>query len=92
MKAALVGPRLPWILRHPDSGLELAVPQQPCRGLSRSADCLGVQQQGRAQRLRENDVPVEVMVFPVEIHVFLMFKTWLKAYGATADFFVRYLN
>jgi dipeptidyl aminopeptidase/acylaminoacyl peptidase len=39
------------------------------------------------QRLREKKVPVEVLVFPDEIHDFLMFKTWLKAYGATADFF-----
>lgn len=44
------------------------------------------------QRLRERKVPVEVLVFPDEIHDFLMFKTWLKAYGATADFFARYLN
>jgi dipeptidyl aminopeptidase/acylaminoacyl peptidase len=45
-----------------------------------------------AQRLRENHVPVEVMVFPDEIHDFLMFKSWLKAYGATADFFARHLK
>ncbi len=44
------------------------------------------------QRLRENHVPFEVMVFPDEIHGFLMFKTWLKAYGATADFFDRTLQ
>jgi dipeptidyl aminopeptidase/acylaminoacyl peptidase len=45
-----------------------------------------------AQRLRENHVPVEVMVFPDEIHGFLMHKTWVKAYGATADFFDRQLK
>jgi dipeptidyl aminopeptidase/acylaminoacyl peptidase len=45
-----------------------------------------------AQRLRENHVPVEIMVFPDEIHGFLMFKSWLKAYGATADFFAQYLK
>ena len=45
-----------------------------------------------AQRLRENHVHVEVLVFPDEIHGFLMFKTWLKAYGATADFFARMLQ
>lgn len=44
------------------------------------------------QRLRERQVPVEVLVFPDEIHDFLMFQTWLKAYGATADFFARYLK
>ena len=45
-----------------------------------------------AQRLRDNHVPVEILVFPDEIHDFLMFKSWLKAYGATADFFARYLK
>jgi dipeptidyl aminopeptidase/acylaminoacyl peptidase len=45
-----------------------------------------------AQRLRENHVPMEILFFPDEIHGFLMHKTWLKAYGATADFFARYLK
>jgi dipeptidyl aminopeptidase/acylaminoacyl peptidase len=45
-----------------------------------------------AQRLRENHVPLEVMVFPDEVHGFLMHKTWIKAYGATADFFNRHLK
>jgi dipeptidyl aminopeptidase/acylaminoacyl peptidase len=44
------------------------------------------------QRLRENHVPFELLVFPDEIHGFLMFKTWVKAYGATADFFDRTLK
>jgi dipeptidyl aminopeptidase/acylaminoacyl peptidase len=44
------------------------------------------------QRLRENHVPVEVLFFPDEIHDFLMYKSWLKAYGATADFFAKYLK
>ena len=44
------------------------------------------------QRLRENHVPFELLVFPDEVHGFLMFKTWLKAYGATADFFDHYLK
>jgi dipeptidyl aminopeptidase/acylaminoacyl peptidase len=44
------------------------------------------------QRLRENHVPFELLVFPDEIHGFLMFKTWLKAYGATAAFFDRTLK
>lgn len=35
---------------------------------------------------------VEVLVFPDEIHDFLMYKTWVKAYGATADFFTKYLK
>lgn len=44
------------------------------------------------QRLREDHVPLEVLVFPDEVHGFLMFRTWLKAYGATTDFFDRYLK
>ncbi len=43
------------------------------------------------QRLRANHVPFEQIVFPDEIHGFLMWKTWIKAYAATADFFERVL-
>ncbi len=43
------------------------------------------------QRLREHHVPFETLVFPDEIHGFLMWKSWLRAYQATADFFVRVL-
>jgi dipeptidyl aminopeptidase/acylaminoacyl peptidase len=45
-----------------------------------------------AQRLREEHVKVEVLAFPDEIHDFLMYKTWIAAYGATADFFAKYLK
>jgi dipeptidyl aminopeptidase/acylaminoacyl peptidase len=45
-----------------------------------------------AQRLRENHVPFEQLVFPDEIHGFLMFKSWIRAYGATADFLDRALK
>jgi dipeptidyl aminopeptidase/acylaminoacyl peptidase len=45
-----------------------------------------------AQRLREQHVPVEVLVFPDEIHDFLMYKSWVKAYAATADFFDKELK
>lgn len=45
-----------------------------------------------AQRLRDNHVPFEQLVFPNEIHGFLMWKTWIRAYGATADFFDRTLK
>jgi dipeptidyl aminopeptidase/acylaminoacyl peptidase len=44
------------------------------------------------QRLREHHVPFEELVFPDEIHDFLMWKTWLRVYGATADFFDRTLK
>ncbi len=43
------------------------------------------------QRLRAQHVPFEQMVFPDEIHDFLMWKTWMRAYAATADFFERVL-
>jgi dipeptidyl aminopeptidase/acylaminoacyl peptidase len=41
------------------------------------------------QRLREQKVHVEQLVFPDEIHGFLMWKTWIRAYGATEEFFAR---
>jgi dipeptidyl aminopeptidase/acylaminoacyl peptidase len=41
------------------------------------------------QRLREQNVHVEELVFPDEIHGFLMWKSWIKAYGATDEFFGR---
>jgi dipeptidyl aminopeptidase/acylaminoacyl peptidase len=44
-----------------------------------------------AQRLRAQHVPFEQLVFPDEIHGFLMWKTWIRAYAATADFFTRVL-
>jgi dipeptidyl aminopeptidase/acylaminoacyl peptidase len=43
------------------------------------------------QRLRAQHVPFEQIVFPDEIHGFLTWKTWIRAYGATADFFERVL-
>ena len=45
-----------------------------------------------AQRLRAQQVPFEQLVFPDEIHDFLMWKTWVRAYAATADFFDRVLE
>jgi dipeptidyl aminopeptidase/acylaminoacyl peptidase len=44
------------------------------------------------QRLRAQKVHVEELVFPDEIHGFLMWKSWIKAYGATEDFFARELK
>ena len=44
------------------------------------------------QRLRAQHVPFEQMVFPDEIHGFLMWRTWMRAYTATADFFDRVLE
>lgn len=45
-----------------------------------------------AQRLRDHHVPFEQLVLPDEIHGFLMWKSFIKAYGATADFFDRTLK
>ena len=44
------------------------------------------------QRLRENRVYFEEVVFPDEIHDFLLWKSWIKAYSATVDFFDRMLK
>jgi dipeptidyl aminopeptidase/acylaminoacyl peptidase len=43
------------------------------------------------QRLRANHVPFETLVFPDEIHGFLRWGTWMRAYATTANFFVRVL-
>lgn len=45
-----------------------------------------------AQRLRAQHVPFEQIVLPDEIHGFLLYKTWLRVYPATADFFDRTLK
>ena len=45
-----------------------------------------------AQRLRDQHVVFEELIFPDEIHDFLMWKNWIKAYHATAQFFDRNLK
>jgi dipeptidyl aminopeptidase/acylaminoacyl peptidase len=44
------------------------------------------------QRLRAERVPFEQLILPDEIHGFLMWRDWLRAYTATADFFDRTLK
>ena len=44
------------------------------------------------QRLRMQKVHVEELIFPDEIHGFLMWKSWIRAYGATEEFFARELK
>ena len=39
-----------------------------------------------AELLRKQDVYVEQLVLPDEVHSFLLHKNWLKAYSATFDF------
>jgi dipeptidyl aminopeptidase/acylaminoacyl peptidase len=41
------------------------------------------------QRLKEQHVQFEEIIFPDEIHDFLLWKTWVRGYHATADFFNR---
>ena len=42
-------------------------------------------------RLRERGVQVEQLIFPDEIHDFLLHRSWLKAYSGAAAFFDRTL-
>jgi dipeptidyl aminopeptidase/acylaminoacyl peptidase len=44
------------------------------------------------QRLRAQHIPLEQLVIPDEIHGFLRWKDWVRAYSATADFFHRALE
>ncbi len=44
------------------------------------------------QRLRERQVAFEELVFPDEIHGLLLWKSWVRAYQAAADFFDRRLR
>jgi dipeptidyl aminopeptidase/acylaminoacyl peptidase len=44
-----------------------------------------------ASALRKNHVEVEELIFPDEIHDFLLHSSWLRAYTAEADFFARHL-
>jgi dipeptidyl aminopeptidase/acylaminoacyl peptidase len=43
-----------------------------------------------AAALRAQGVPFEEHVFPDEIHGFLLHRSWVTAYGLTADFFGRH--
>jgi dipeptidyl aminopeptidase/acylaminoacyl peptidase len=43
-------------------------------------------------RLRARAVPLEQMILPDEIHGFLLWRTWIRVYRATADFFDRVLK
>ena len=43
------------------------------------------------QRLRNQNVHVEELIFPDEVHGFLLWKSWIRAYGATEEFLGREL-
>lgn len=44
------------------------------------------------EALRERGVEVEQLVFPDEVHSFLLHRNWVRAFEATADFFDRRLR
>ncbi len=44
---------------------------------------------GLVQALRANGVPFELIVFPDEVHDFLIHRRWLTSFGATDEFFQR---
>jgi dipeptidyl aminopeptidase/acylaminoacyl peptidase len=44
------------------------------------------------QRLRAAHVPFEQIVYPDEIHDFLLWRDWVSSYKATAEFLSRQLN
>jgi dipeptidyl aminopeptidase/acylaminoacyl peptidase len=44
-----------------------------------------------ANALRKQGVEFEQLVFPDEIHGFLLYRSWLAAYSAEAEFFQRHL-
>jgi dipeptidyl aminopeptidase/acylaminoacyl peptidase len=45
-----------------------------------------------AEALRTHKIPFELMVLPDEIHDFLLYRSWMKSYAATADFLSRKLE
>ncbi len=45
-----------------------------------------------AEALRKQEVYFEQLIFPDEVHGFLLHKNWLAAYEATTDFFDRFLK
>ena len=46
---------------------------------------------GLVQLLRAQGVPHELIVFPDDVHDFLLHERWLTTFGATDRFFGRYL-
>jgi len=68
--------RSPVLLIHGDNDPEVAFNQTPML----------------ADALRARHVPVEELIFPDEVHEFLLHKDWLAAYEAEAAFFERVLK
>jgi dipeptidyl aminopeptidase/acylaminoacyl peptidase len=68
--------RSPVLLIHGDNDPEVAYAQTPIL----------------AEALRARRVPVEELIFPDEVHGFLLHKDWLAAYQATAAFLEKTLK
>jgi len=47
---------------------------------------------GLVQLLRARNIPYELIVFPDEVHDFLVFRRWLTTFCAADEFFSRYLR
>ena len=45
-----------------------------------------------AEALRKNNVYFEQLIFPDEVHGFLLHKNWVNAYKASSDFFNKFLK
>ncbi len=45
-----------------------------------------------ARELRERGVHVEQLVFPDEVHGFLLHRNWVEAYEATSEFLMRHVD
>ena len=45
-----------------------------------------------AEKLRDKNVPVEILVLPDEVHGFLRYESWTKVFSAAKDFFDRRLK
>ena len=74
--AAIDSWRSPVLLIHGDNDPDVAYSQTPIL----------------AQALRARHIPVDELIFPDELHGFLLHKDWLAAYQATAAFFQRTLK
>ena len=47
---------------------------------------------GLVQLLRARGIPHELIVYPDDVHSFLIHSRWIEAFQATADFFERHLR
>ncbi|MEP2669292.1 MAG: prolyl oligopeptidase family serine peptidase [Cyclobacteriaceae bacterium] len=45
-----------------------------------------------AEKLRDKNVDIEILVLPDEVHGFLRYESWNRVFGATKDFFDRKLK